>query len=178
MVEHLDQRPHEKRGNQGAHPRQQPGKGADGHADQVAADAHKPEGPPPFLRDDNGDGVIDRDPQVGGHVEGRGKAHNQNPHRQKDNAGKQARCGEQAVDGPHAEVHNISCQEHVHQGGNSHVAAGNQQVQGQHQPAEHHIIHPIAGKAFKETPPHALGKALKGVHPKAGAFKKAHSNGA
>lgn len=175
LVEELDQRPHEEGGDQGAHPGQQAGQGSNGYAEQVAADAHKAEGPLALFRDHNGNGVVDGHPQIGGHVQGGGKAHHQHAHGQKDNPSYQPGLRPQAVDGPHRKVHNVAGEEHVHQSGYPHVTAGDKQVHHQHDAAEHHIIDPVGGEIRKKAAPHPLGKALKGVHSKAGALEKAHS---
>ena len=135
VVEELDEGPHEEGGDQGAHPGQQPGQGADGHADQIAADAHEPEGPLPVLRDDDGDGVVHRHPQVGGHVQGGGEAHHQHADEQEHDAQGEIWLRSDTLQHPHGEVHDIPGEEHVHQGGHPHVAPGDEQVQDQHHPA-------------------------------------------
>ena len=132
VVEELDKGPHEEGGDQGAHPGQQAGQGADAHADQVAADAHEPEGPLPVFGDDDGDGVVHGDAQVRGHVQRGGEAHYQHTDGQKGDAHGQAGIGTDGVDGPHGEVHDVPGEEHVHQGGHPHVASGDEQVDHQH----------------------------------------------
>lgn len=175
-VEIFNQRSHEESSDQCTDARHQAGDGTDDNTDQIAGDADKAEGNFAFVGKDDGDGIINGNTQIGCHVQGGSKAHDQHCNGKKEHTDSKTWGGTEVSDHQTGKIDKISGQEHVYQCGNSHVGSGDEQIKNQHNSAQDHIVDTIGSDVLKKAAPNTLGKALEGIDSKEGALEKADGN--
>lgn len=98
-IEELDQRPHEKGSNERSNTRKQTAEGAYDNADQVTANPAETEGLSALVGNNDRNRVIDRNPQIGCHIQGGSEAHHYYSDHKEQYTDHHRRRRRQALDG-------------------------------------------------------------------------------
>lgn len=132
-IEKLDQGPHEKGCDQGPDPGKQAAERTCDDTDQITSDAAEAKRLSALVGDDDRNGVIDRDAQIGCHVQGSGEAHSHYAHQQHQYADRKRGRRRKTADRGLGKIRNIACQEHIDKGSDTDIVLIQEEIQDQHE---------------------------------------------